>query len=130
MQSKHASLDKKEKWIDLFAVYENHGIVICCKNSCSETVMDLHTRKSDKRNHGFGLSSVKQIVEKYNGEYVIKNENNEFSFFYYYPIIICDHSLCPFSAKNVRFVHGLLILSIMFDKIIQKGRKRHGEKYS
>lgn len=25
--------------------------------------MDLHTRKSDKRNHGFGLSSVKQIVE-------------------------------------------------------------------
>ena len=42
--------------------------------------MDLHTRKSDKRNHGFGLSSVKQIVEKYNGEYVIKNENNEFSF--------------------------------------------------
>lgn len=35
--------------------------------------------------------------------------------------------MCPFSAKNVRFVHGLLILSIMFDKIIQKGRKRHGE---
>ncbi len=67
MQSKHASL-AKEKWIDLFAVYENHGIVICCKNSCSETVMDLHTRKSDKRNHGFGLSSVKQIVEKYNGD--------------------------------------------------------------
>lgn len=30
--------------------------------------MDLHTRKSDKRNHGFGLSSVKQIVEKYNGD--------------------------------------------------------------
>lgn len=24
-------------------------------------------------------------------------------------------------------MHGLLILSIMFDKIIQKGRKRHGE---
>ena len=42
--------------------------------------MDLHARKSDKRNHGFGLSSVKQIVEKYNGEYVIKNEDNEFSF--------------------------------------------------
>ena len=35
------------------------------------------------------------------------------------PIIICDHSLCPFSAKNVRFVHGLLILSIMLDKIIK-----------
>lgn len=35
--------------------------------------------------------------------------------------------MCPFSAKNGRFVHGLLILSIMFDKIIQKRRKRHGE---
>lgn len=38
---------------------------------------------------------------------------------YNMPIIICDHSLCPFSAKNVRFVHGLLILSIMLDKIIK-----------
>lgn len=39
----------------------------------------------------------------------------------------CNHNLCPFSAKNGRFVHGLLILSIMFDKIIQKRRKKHGE---
>ena len=39
----------------------------------------------------------------------------------------CNHNLCPFSAKNGCFVHGLLILSIMFDKIIQKRRKRHGE---
>ena len=68
MQSKHASLAKKKNGSTCLSVYENHGIVICCKNSCSETVMDLHTRKSDKRNHGFGLSSVKQIVEKYNGD--------------------------------------------------------------
>ena len=70
---------KKEKWIDLFAVYENHGIVICCKNSCSETVMDLHARKSDKRNHGFGLSSVKQIVEKYNGDVWWESEKESFT---------------------------------------------------
>jgi|GEM_PF-129238 len=70
---------KKEKWIDLFAVYENHGIVICCKNSCSETVMDLHTRKSDKRNHGFGLSSVKQIAEKYNGDVWWESEKESFT---------------------------------------------------
>lgn len=70
---------KKEKWIDLFAVYENHGIVICCKNSCSETVMDLHTRKSDKRNHGFGLSSVKQIVEKYDGDVWWESEKESFT---------------------------------------------------
>ena len=70
---------EKEKWIDLFAVYENHGIVICCKNSCSETVTDLHTRKSDKRNHGFGLSSVKQIAEKYNGDVWWESEKESFT---------------------------------------------------
>ena len=49
------------------------------KNSCSETVMDLHTRKSDKRNHGFGLSSVKQIVEKYNGDVWWESEKESFT---------------------------------------------------
>ena len=35
----------------------------------------------------------------------------------------CNHNLCPFSAKNGRFVHGLLILSIMLDKIIKSNFK-------
>ena len=69
----------KEKWIDLFAIYENHGIVICCKNSCSETVTDLRTRKADKHNHGFGLSSVKQIAEKYNGDVQWESEKESFT---------------------------------------------------
>lgn len=70
---------EKEKWIDLFAAYENHGIVICCKNSCSETVTDLHTRKADKDNHGFGLPSVKQIAEKYNGDVWWESEKESFT---------------------------------------------------
>jgi two-component system sensor histidine kinase AgrC len=41
--------------------------------------MDLHTRKSDKRNHGFGLSSVKQIVEKYNGDVWWESEKESFT---------------------------------------------------
>lgn len=46
--------------------------------------------------------------------------------------MICNRSLCPFSAKNVRFVHGLLILSIMLDKIIktilEKDNKRKNDQ--
>ena len=30
--------------------------------------------------HGIGIKNIIQIVEKYNGEYAIKNEDNEFSF--------------------------------------------------
>ncbi|EDK23954.1 hypothetical protein RUMTOR_01841 [[Ruminococcus] torques ATCC 27756] len=41
--------------------------------------MDLHTRKSDKRNHGFGLSSVKQIAEKYNGDVWWESEKESFT---------------------------------------------------
>ncbi len=36
------------------------------------------TRKSDKRNHGFGLKSIKNIVEKYGGEMTIKAQNGLF----------------------------------------------------
>ncbi|MDE7157404.1 MAG: GHKL domain-containing protein [Lachnospiraceae bacterium] len=38
----------------------------------------ISTTKSDKRNHGFGLKNVKNIVEKYNGELVLKVEKNQF----------------------------------------------------
>lgn len=70
---------EKEKWIDLFVIYQNKGVVICCKNSCSETVSDLHTRKADKQNHGLGLSSVKQIAEKYNGDVRWESEKASFT---------------------------------------------------
>lgn len=30
--------------------------------------------------HGIGIKNIIQIVEKYNGEYVIENKDDEFSF--------------------------------------------------
>lgn len=36
------------------------------------------TSKIDKDNHGIGLVSTKSIVEKYNGKYEIKIENQRF----------------------------------------------------
>ena len=37
------------------------------------------TTKADKANHGFGVKSIKMIVEKYNGEIDFAIENDRFS---------------------------------------------------
>lgn len=44
------------------------------------------TSKSDKVNHGFGLRSIKEIVEKYCGSLELKTENNVFNLFLYIPL--------------------------------------------
>jgi hypothetical protein len=36
------------------------------------------TTKRDKKNHGFGLKNIKNIVRKYNGEFMYKKEENQF----------------------------------------------------
>ena len=37
------------------------------------------TSKKDKKNHGYGLTSVKEAVEKYNGTIEINPDNNIFT---------------------------------------------------
>lgn len=39
---------------------------------------NITTTKADKKNHGFGIKNVKNVVEKYNGEFIYKKENNQF----------------------------------------------------
>lgn len=64
----------------------NYGIAdFLHKNTCSNLIIysgnEIKTSKKDEPEmHGIGIKNIIQIVEKYNGEYVIKNENNEFSF--------------------------------------------------
>lgn len=56
--------------------------VIKCKNKIIDSVLSknplLHTDKADKKNHGKGISIVKSIAEKYGGDVVISEKNNEF----------------------------------------------------
>ena len=56
--------------------------VIKCKNKIIDSVLSknplLHTDKADKKNHGKGISIVKSIAEKYGGDVVILEKNNEF----------------------------------------------------
>lgn len=46
----------------------------------------LQTSKADRKNHGFGIHSMKEIVERHGGELEIKIENGWFELFLYFPI--------------------------------------------
>ena len=55
-------------------------LIINVKNTCTfSTDSNLRTTKEQAEFHGIGLHSVRQIVEKYEGEIKIKTENKEFS---------------------------------------------------
>ena len=57
-------VDKKKRWINVSVKYEDHILVINIKNSKKRGSC---RRKKGHLNHGIGLNSVKQIVEKFNG---------------------------------------------------------------
>ncbi len=42
-------------------------LYISCQNTCTEDKLDLKTRKPDKQNHGIGIKSMNEIVDKYDG---------------------------------------------------------------
>lgn len=56
------------KYVQLKLVYFNHSLVGSCENSTDGKITSLATRKKDKSSHGFGLKSIRQIVEKYHGK--------------------------------------------------------------
>lgn len=69
---------EEERFVELMLYYKNHFIVLECTNSANRDVQELRTIKADKRNHGWGMKSIEQIVEKYNGSTEWKCEDREF----------------------------------------------------
>lgn len=64
---------------------EDEFIVLSVKNTYNQPIIyndnEIVTSKNvEPEMHGIGIKNIIQIVEKYNGEYVIKNEDDEFSF--------------------------------------------------
>lgn len=53
-------------------------VSILMKNSCSGGKLLLKTTKADKKNHGFGIKTICEIAEKYNGIHNFNVAGNEF----------------------------------------------------
>ena len=70
------------KWICITILKNNNIMNINISNNYSISPVEkngkLYTTKLDKRSHGLGLDSVKQLVEKNEGVFNYKYENNIF----------------------------------------------------
>lgn len=77
------SLVDKNAFIELTMHYSKGMLIIKVSNPFKNEVKIIDgtvmTSKSDKKNHGIGLKSVKEVVEKYNGTIEIKTDNNIFT---------------------------------------------------
>lgn len=62
------------------------------QNICSESEKHIRTdkipptSKSDKQNHGFGLKSIREIVERYHGSLELESADGAFNLFLYIPL--------------------------------------------
>lgn len=61
------------------SVYEDE-INIKVENFSKEVkITEGYTSKSDKRNHGYGMKSIKAVVQKYNGKFIAEYNNGIFT---------------------------------------------------
>lgn len=67
----------QEKKVTVQIKVHNDNIVIIIKNNviANVDINNLHTTKREKGRHGFGIASIKQLVEKYEGDVVFTCEN-------------------------------------------------------
>jgi len=81
-----------EKRIEIVFRMQGEYQNITCKNTINGSVLsknpDLKSSKKDTLNHGFGIKSIKNIVEKYNGMIEFYEDNGMF----------CVHCALPLQA--------------------------------
>lgn len=68
----------KGKSVTLFMNIDRNYLHIKVSNEVLNQIDISKTSKPDKHNHGFGLKSIKSIVEKYNGDIKQYYNNNQF----------------------------------------------------
>ena len=71
----------EDKTVKLIVSYKNDSIVMLIKNPVSDSVdvSNLITDKNDAKMHGFGIISMKQIADKYNGDVIFSCEDDVFT---------------------------------------------------
>lgn len=74
--------DPDKRMIKLKIFSQNSFLMICLENYCEEQLDLLQgfpdTTKEDKKNHGYGLKSIRYTVEKYRGTMTLHTENDWF----------------------------------------------------
>jgi len=73
-----AASETEKKMLDMVITKKMNRLVITMKNSSGERNNDLHTTKQDAENHGIGLSSIRKVSEKYDGDCVFKFDEGIF----------------------------------------------------
>lgn len=84
-------LDVSQRSVILEGRVRKGLLAVSVKNACvgqGDGVLEQfpQTTKKDARNHGYGLRSIKEIVERYHGEMEVKKEDGAFELFFYLPI--------------------------------------------
>jgi len=76
-------LAKEDRYVQLITGFDEHSFWIRIENAAmlteGEQAGRLMTRKADKKSHGFGLITIRKIVEKYNGIWQIQPEKRKFT---------------------------------------------------
>lgn len=75
---------EKDKNVKIYMAYEKNILLITIINTYTGKLIKdkqgvIKTSKNDKNNHGFGLESIRKIVEKYHGSVVIEDNHNQFA---------------------------------------------------
>jgi hypothetical protein len=82
----------KDKIIVLHITVKNSCLLICVKNSISESVIcnnpNLNTSKRDREIHGMGIKSIKSIAEKYSGTLRISEETDREEIFFIVEVLL------------------------------------------
>lgn len=76
---------KDKKIIKLKFIKKEDKVIISVKNTYNDAICyengEIRTTKSSKpEEHGVGIKNVIKIIEKYNGSYIIQEQNKEFFF--------------------------------------------------
>lgn len=68
-----------KKAINAQMLQEDGRIIIKISNTYENKAFDGKTSKKDKIHHGFGLQNVKELIEKYEGYYLVDRKDNIYS---------------------------------------------------
>lgn len=85
-------LPEGARWVELKARAQKGIFAVKIANPLPEETEQTtdktlpHTTKADKRIHGLGLKSIKEIVERYDGSMELKTEDGQFQLFLYMPM--------------------------------------------